>query len=342
MMRNFITKIIHFYLTITTLSICIYFFTKHNLTTDFTAKTMVHAFSTNNLAVKHEIAEERRVVFQNIIRNKGKHYQNLIIGSSRVMQFGNKTGFKNSLNLGVSGANLKDITYIYDLTQENNITYDTIIFDFNPWLLIQNDNRYKQFENFHIAKTAFYDILKFNYDSEDLLSLIGLFTNYHFSFKQATTENINSHSNFIKFTDGSIQQKKLTDEQRQKQIESFTKNLYQMHDFFIIDTILFNQTIQLFQTASKFGKCLVTLTPFHQRIYIEKHSDIRIKNIALTEKKLFETKRNFGVLGSFNPIKINVVETDFIDGFHLKESAINKLFTKSSSFISNQKHQNSN
>lgn len=196
-MKIFILKIVNYYCLITVLSITLYSFTKHNLIFDITAKKFVQAFSQKNLVIKHEIPEERRVVTQNIIKNKGKHFQNLIIGSSRVMQFGRQTGFKNSLNLGVSGANLYDIKYIYNLTQENSISYDTIIFDFNPWLVTNSDSRYKQFARLHIAKYALYDILKFNYDSEDLISLIGLVTNYQFSYTTASAENIDSHSYFI-------------------------------------------------------------------------------------------------------------------------------------------------
>jgi hypothetical protein len=341
-MKIFILKIVNYYCLITILSIALYSFTKHNLIFDITAKKFVQAFSQKNLVIKHEIAEERRVVTQNIIKNKGKHFQNLIIGSSRVMQFGRQTGFKNSLNLGVSGANLYDIKYIYILTQENSISYDTIIFDFNPWLVTNSDSRYKQFERLHIAKYALYDILKFNYNSEDLISLIGLVTNYQFSYTTASAEDIDSHSYFIKFTDGSIQLKKKEEDQRKKEIDKFVKNLYQMHGFYSIDTNKLNKTIRIFNTASSFGKCIVTLTPFHHNIYIEKKSDKRIQNISLIERKISESKRNFEVLGSFDPNKIDVTETDFLDGFHLNEFAINKIFAYSTSSKSNRNHQGSN
>ena len=325
--KNFIFKIAKYYSIILGLSVLMYSFTRHNLICDFTAKKFTKAFSDNNISVTHEIAEERRVVFQNVIQKKGKHFRYLIIGSSRVMQFGELAGFKNALNLGVSGANLNDIKFLYELTRKNNITYDTIIFDFNPWLAISNsDNRYKQFDYYHRLKNALFDIVKFNYNYKDLITILGLFNNYQSSFKTASNQEIVNHTNFIKLKDGSIQQKKLTQKDRKLQINSFVKGLYQMQNFYLIDNSLLCNTVSLFNSASSYGKCLVTLTPFHENIFRLKSNDNRVKNILILEQQLIESKRFFQIFGSFNPNNIKVKESDFLDGFHLKESAIHKIF----------------
>lgn len=326
-MKKFIKNIGFFYTIILIISVLLYFFTKHNLILDYTAKKYTHAFSQNSLLVKHEIAEERRVVYQNIILNKNRHFRNLIIGSSRVMQFGKNTGFNNSLNLGVSGASLFDIKYIYNLTRNNNISYDTIIFDFNPWLVIkESDSRYKQFSYWHQIKYAISDIIKFNYNSEDLITIVGLFNNYKLSFEIASSNDIKNHTYFIKYTDGSIQQKKISHSARKNEIQTFIKNLYQMGTFYHIDQKLLNESIDIYNSASQNGKCLVTLTPFHMDLYKIHNNDIRIKNIIEVENILLASKRNFQIMGSFNPAKIKVNETDFLDGFHLKEQAIQKIF----------------
>jgi hypothetical protein len=318
----------------------IYFFSRHNMISDYTAKIFVSTFSNNTLSVKHEIAEERRVVHHNIIKNKNKHFDHLIIGSSRVMQFGTLTGFQNSLNLGVSGANLTDIKHIYKLTKENNITYDTIIFDFNPWLIIDgSDSRYKQFSNFHKFKYAIYDIFKFNYNLEDIITIFGTLNNYSNSFQVANNNEIKQHSYFIKNTDGSIQQKALSSKDRTTQIQSFSKGLYQMGSFKTINYQMLNETIKLFNEASKKGICLVTLTPFHMEMYEKNKNDIRVKNIFIIEDAFKNSIHNFNIYGSFNHSKINVNETDFLDGFHLKEDAIYKIFnTQTTTSKSNQTH----
>jgi hypothetical protein len=285
------------------------------------------AFANNNISVTQEIAEERRVVFQNVIQNKGKHFRHLIIGSSRVMQFGGLTGFENALNLGVSGASLNDIEFLYELARKNNITYDTIIFDFNPWLAISNsDSRYKQFDYYHQLKNALFDIVKFNYNYEDLITVLGLFNNYQSSFKTASNQEIVNHTHFIKLKDGSIQQKKLTRKDRKREIKSFVKGLYQMQNFYRIDNLLLRNTVSLFNSASSFGNCVVTLTPFHEDIFRLKSNDNRVKNILILEQQLIESKRNFQIFGSFNPYNIKVKESDFLDGFHLKESSVHKIF----------------
>jgi len=322
----------------------IYFLSRHNMISDYTAKIFVSKFSNNVISVKHEIAEERRVVHHNILKNKNKHFDYLIIGSSRVMQFGNLTGFQNSLNLGVSGANLSDIKHIYKLTKENKITYDTIIFDFNPWLTIEgSDSRYKQFSQLHRFKYAIYDILTFNYNLEDIITILGILNNYSYSFHVANDNEIKLHSFFIKNTDGSIQQKALSSKNRTSQIQSFSKGLYQMASFETINYQMLNETIELFNEASQKGICLVTLTPFHMHMYENNKNDIRVKNIFIAEDAFKKSIHNFNIYGSFDPSKVNVNESDFLDGFHLKENAIYKIFnTQTTASKSNQTHQGSN
>ncbi len=325
--KIFILKVLKYYTVVVLLSIVIYSFTRHNLIFDFTAKKFVTEFSKNNLAVNKEIAEERRVVFQNVSQSKGKHFRYLIIGSSRVMQFGELIGFKNALNLAVAGANLNDMKYIYNLASRYNITYDTIIFDFNPWLVIVNsDNRYKQFNSYQQLKYAIYDILRFNYNLEDLITLFGLLNNYALSFKIASNKEIYNHTHHIKIKDGSIQLKKISPNERKKYIQSFVSRLYKMGNFYNIDTLLFKNTLDLYNSASTKGKCIITLTPFHMDLYTKKKNDIRVKNMLIIEKKLINSEGNFQVYGSFNPYDISVLEADFADGIHLKGYANYKIF----------------
>jgi hypothetical protein len=333
---HFIKKTIGYYLIVLSVSILLYVFSKHNLLFDLTAKKFTLAFTENSLSVKHEIAEERRVVFQSILLNKNKHYNNLIIGSSRVMQFGKKTGFNNALNLGVSGASLFDIKFIYDLSQRNNITFDTIIFDFNPWLVIKEpDSRYKQFIFKYQIENAFYDIFKFSYNSVDLKTCLGVLNDYKKSYRIANSSDILISSYFIKNKDGSIQQKKLNHSDRKKSIASFVKGFYNMSNFRNIDYDLFEQSLQLYNIASNKGKCYITLTPFHMDLFRLHNKDVRVENILKTEELLRSSKHFFSILGSFNPHTIDVYEDDFYDGFHLKEKSIYKIFNSNNSIQNN-------
>jgi hypothetical protein len=328
-LKSFIIKIVKFYFLVLILPVLLYYFTRHNLIFDYTAKKYAFEFTRNNLTVSREIAEERKVVYQKIINNNSKHFSNLIIGSSRVMQLGERTGFKNSLNLGVSGANLKDIEIIYNLTRENNITYDTVIFDFNPWLAIRtSDNRYKQFDFYHQLKYAFYDIFTFNYNSEDFITLFGLFNDYKFSFKKASEKDLINHCHFIKLKDGSIQQKKLSASEKNTHIKFFVSELYQMGKFNEIDPLLFKKTVSIYNSASMNGHCLVILSPFHMDLFTKKKNDLRVKNISTIERNLISSRRHFEVFGSFDPKNLSVINSDFLDGLHLKENAIHKLFNR--------------
>ena len=331
MMKTFIRKIAILAAIIWAISAVLYFFSKKNMLTDYTAKVFVEKYTLAPQVMKHEVCEERRAVYQLILKNKGKHFQNLIIGSSRVMQFGAHTGFDNALNTGVAGATLKDLEYIVSLIRQNSITCDTVIFDFNPWYaLSETDERYRQFETGYRVKSAFLDIVKLDYNEDDLRSLRSTSTVNYYPASQAA---INNPGNFIRFPDGSIKQKVLDVKSRQKRIDQFCKEFYQMKTFTSFDDDAVSDFFRFVNDA--FGKTpkVIMFTPFHPKLFLENKTDIRVENILRVEKRFKDLAAgmNTGLItvsGSFNPdsadCKVN--EAEFVDGFHISETAIKRLF----------------
>jgi hypothetical protein len=313
------------------LVISLYFYhaTKHNLITDYTAKKFVRAFSLNNLVQKDEMCEDRRAVYQNIVLHKNKHFNTVFIGSSRIMQLGKYTGINNALNLGLSGANFHDIQYVYKLAKAYNIKYDTLVFDINPWTVCNSvENRQIQFNNFEVFKLFLKDVFTFNYSKKDIQYALSTREN---TFHIATSSDVENPDNFIKFSDGSIKQITLGPNKRRGRIRTFCKDLYLLKMFYAIDAELFIKTKNLIETEMSNSTIYIIMSPFHPSLLEERKSDIRIKNLSFLENKIrteFNSKIN--IIGSFNPYNLNLSDSNFVDGFHLTEQSIGRLYRNKS------------
>jgi len=311
------------------ISLYFYFATKHNLISDFTAKKFVKAFNQNNLVQKDEMCEDRRAVYENIVFHKNQHFNTVFIGSSRIMQLGKYTQIKNALNLGMSGANFYDIQYVYQWVKANNIHYDTLVFDINPWTVCASvENRQIQFNNFEIFKLFLNDVFTFNYSKKDIQYALSPKENTFYFANYSDVENTN---NFIKFTDGSIKQISLGPNKRKGRIATFCKDLYLLKKFYAVDTVLFNKTKNLIESEISNAAVYIVMSPFHPSLFEERKSDIRVKNLYSLEKmirKEFNTKIN--IIGSFNPSYLNLADSNFVDGFHLTEQSIGRLYRNKS------------
>lgn len=326
-MKKFILKTSLYLSLFLGISIYFYFTTKHNLITRTSAKQFAIDFNLHNLVQKAEICEDRMAVVENIIFHKNTHVNTLIIGSSRVMQLGKFTHFSNALNLGVSGANFYDIDAIYKLVCQNNIEFDTLIFDFNPWTVCESvENRYTQFSKFEICKKFLKDVFTFNYSKNDIEYALNLNKKAYYP---ATFADISDPNKFIKFTDGSIKQITLSKIKKAGRVSTFCKDLYLLKKFYNIDKQLFKKAKQLIELNCDQKPTYLVLCPFHPQLFEQNHSDIRIKKIALLEKLVnlnFNPKVH--IIGSFYPSNFQFTDSNFIDGFHLSENSISKLFWK--------------
>ena len=275
------------------------------------------------------MCEDRRAVYQNIVFHKNQHFSTVFIGSSRIMQLGKYTQIKNALNLGMSGANYFDIQYVYQFIKANNIQYDTLVFDINPWTVCPSiENRQIQFNKFEIFKLFIKDVFTFNYSKKDIQYALSTKEN---TFHIANYSDIENPNNFIKFSDGSIKQITLGPNKRSGRIATFCKDLYLLKKFYKIDTALFYKSKKIIEIESSRIPVYLVLSPFHPNLFILKANDIRVKNLQLLENKIrnnFNPKIN--IIGSFNPNNLNLTDSNFVDGFHLTEKSIGGLYRNKS------------
>lgn len=275
-----------------------------------------------------EFVDDRRLVDLIIYNNRNRRFKNLIIGSSRIMKYGTHTGFENSLNLGVSGATLEDLEIILNNVFKNNITYDRIIVDFNPWYLQENvDTRFKNFYFYFRLLRTLKSILTFNHDFSEFVVSINLLFNSNSAF--FATPKIINYNHFIKFNDSSIFEKPLTPEKKEYFVQRFLKHYYLMSSFYKLDNNRLNRFVKLLKLNNRDNvKVVVNITPFHPTFIKRNKNDLRVKNILksqiLLRKQIGE---NIFVIGDFNPIRINLNSSDFRDGFHLTEEGIIKMYS---------------
>ena len=325
-MKTFVSKLVFIFGIVLLITGAMFYFTKHNIITRNSAKLYVASFNQHDLVVKNEMCEERMAVLENIVLHQNQHFTYIMLGSSRIMQLGKNTGFNNTLNLGVSGAGFEDIQFIFNQILQNKISYDTIILDCNPWWLLDVDNRYKQFYWNDNKKELLSDLLFFNYNFADLVTLIGYSNNFKYNLQNAQLSDIQNQQSFIKFTDGSIQQKRLDNPTRKKIIDDFVHDFNKMSGFYQINMNRFKKLDSFFNVLGKKGICIAALFPFHPSFYLKNQQDKRVKNIDLFEKMLYENHSGYRVIGSYRPEKMNILESDFYDHLHLNAHALYKVF----------------
>ena len=337
-MKTFLFKI-GFYLSFFLIaSISLYLTSKRNLIFDTPAKKFVKEFTSGDVIVTKEKSEDRRTSYQLAKHFSGKHFNCLFLGSSRIMQLGKNTHFPNSINLGVSAAGLRDIIELQKIVKKFKIGYDTLILDFNPWTVTKIvENHPNQFHALDNLQTGLLDIIKFNFNPENLWEL---FSNEN-QFKRANKKDIQNPNYFIRFTDGSIKQKTLGPNMKAGRVDFFCRDLYLLKQFYRIDSNLLNKYLEIILQESQNHCVIVFLSPFHPELFKRRSTDIRVQNLQKLESLFFSKKpKNVKVIGSFNPKNLDFGDPNFIDGFHISESSINILFRKSSKLSAGFKQHN--
>ena len=302
----------------------VFYFSKENNITDWTSKKFVTASLAQDLSIANAPCDERRAVVHRVSQLSGRHFTHLIIGSSRVMQLGKYTGFKNALNLGVSGSSYEDMKIILQLVKDNHIQFDSLHLDFNPWYAVpSNDGKFKLFDFQNNLKDGLKDIALFRFGKSDLLSIVPSMS------YRPLTDSPDACASHIIFMDGSIKQKSHGEEKRIKNINYSITNLYhKLRDFYQIDWEYLNQVFAFYHAVCKEKPTTIYLSPFHPKLFEAYPTDPRIQNIILSERLFRKHCAGIPSKGSFvnNKDYIEVEDSQFLDAMHISEVAIRKFF----------------
>lgn len=280
----------------------------------------------------------------------------LILGSSRGMLI--SSDFfenKNIKNNSVSGASIEDYLAIYHLYQRRKMKPKVVLFCLDPWILNDNngqnrwmsltDDYFLMYEKiggntFGDKKDKFlikqknsvkkyYELVSFSYFQESLSNLELKGRTIYYPTKNKVNDT------FTKLTDGSICYNKKYREKSDIEIENEAKNyinsnpLYSLGNF----TVLSKRNQEIFESFVKYligknTKILFFLSPYHPAVY-DFFSKSNQYKIVLETESYFEKiamKYKIQIIGSFDPHKFKLINSDFYDGMHCKEAPIKKIF----------------
>ena len=307
-------------------------------------KYMYYIFSTNkNILVLGNI-DERVLKSKFIEKDKGKK-EIVILGSSRVMTL----SLNNSkvINLGVSGANLKDdLALLYKYIEENKKNPKKIIIGIDPWIFNKNeDTRYKVLENeyfnmLELLKEKQIERKKINERVEKIKYLFKISTlkdsikilkrsgiSKTISFME-TEQKIDEKGNIYNYFDRSYQYSKKFIENKNIDLESY-KN-YQIENFSKLDEER-KKELELFIQWCNVNKIdlLVYLPPYNPEHYKKYILNTKYK-LLFDEIEIYmyylKKKYNFELIGKY--YRENLKNEDFYDSIHLRSEKINKEFFK--------------
>ena len=290
-----------------------------------------------DMLIEVQSNHDERIFKKKLIEsNSGENFSVVVFGSSRVMLL----AYKNTLNLGVSGASLEDILSLYQILKTQNITMDSVLIGIDPWLFYDSDSRWKSISNFY------YEYTKENKDEVSYNKALQLLSPTYFqeSLKQLIRQGITSpylfhdslllsHSGTLIFPDGHI---RYGDEYREADKQTVNSKVddylnrsphYKMNS----DIKLEKQRISMFeefisQLKSRGITVSVIFPSYHPRVYQE---FVKIyESIGETERIVTDMDNISKYYGSYDPTTCKISEDEFYDGMHLKELGMRMLFNK--------------
>ena len=245
--------------------------------------------------------------------NKGKHFNKIVLGSSRAMQIGTPIG-ERVLNISVSGAVLEDYEKLLALVDSNSITYDTLEISAHGWLFNRNngDHRYYLYD-----KKAGLDSIKKAFSWEYF------WDNMNPNKYEPWDGN---DKDFVVYPDGTIRY----DIKYRNQVPDVEHHVEQaliwpFKDYYEIDDDYKARFENILNKISKDHVIELVLLPYHPAVYNELITKIPIIDQAENYYKSIH-KDNVIVIGSYNPEKLGVEAKDFYDPNHLNEEGLIKMF----------------
>lgn len=299
---------------------------------------------------------DERQPMKSFILNLRSKPERIIIGSSRIMELNNvTTNIGNYINCSVSGASIEDYLALYDLVEKKGLKPDHIVFGLDPWLLNGNNNliRWKSISSDYfdmlekiglqdyagsnsriIAKVQnmsnkYSEALSFSYFQRSLFSIRSKNDDY---LPTANSENENITKRFDGSLDYGKNYKSRTDKNIEDEaLEYINQNpVYGLGDYKEISAkkiMIFEHMLQYL--IKKNIKISFFLSPYHPLVWdYFTHNQNKYENVFKSEIVFFKLAEKYKatLIGSFNPKKYNLSNSDFYDGMHCNTKTISSIF----------------
>jgi hypothetical protein len=275
----------------------------------------------------------------------------IVLGSSRIMQIGNASNIQrtNLINNGVSGASLEDILSIYYLYVKKGCKIKKITLGLDPYFLNDNhgQNRWITLETEFIdcynqlfeQKKGYRNPL-FEDKYKELFSLAYFRSSLDYlksgNNKQVHSTENHNNKKMTRLTDGTItydyDTRNISIDKSDKSVKQAIINqpLYSMQGFLEL-SVYYKDLFSLFieHVIQNNIEIEFVFIPLHPLLFNYLQNDPNYKMFFEAEKFYQEiaSEKQIKIIGSFDPNSYNLEHLNFYDGFHCKEEVIELLFT---------------
>jgi hypothetical protein len=234
---------------------------------------------------------------------------------------------KDQLNCSVSGATLEDLIAISEMHKTFNMSADTVIFSIDPWIFIENGNRWQTLNKYLPEQSEF----KFTQKDDKYNQLLSpsyfqasfksLFQKRYFVHNDLPTKNkgrLILPDGSLKYPSSNTNDTTLTKRKIQKFLsekKSLTNDIINPDTNRIIE---FKKLIHRFKDDNT--HIILLILPVPEKVYA---NDRKILN--LTETSIYNLELPVNIIGSFNPEKLRAGVNCFFDEKHLKKQAISDI-----------------
>lgn len=262
----------------------------------------------------------------------------LVLGSSRVLQIRHEFFPKGSFfNCGVSNGSLEDIIAIYQIIKEHDKLPNVMVIGVDPGMVSKNrgnaweslaEEYYRAMNDMKLETPDYYSGLKLK-KAQALISMsylkesIKMIKNNRIEYFKVTETD--KSVNMIRKKDGSRSMDEKTRKKAYSDVETEILELLSEKDKFSFD--INDKQILIFESFIKEIKeknitIVFFLHPFHSYFYQSYIGMDEVENYLLK----YAEKNDIVVIGSYDPKKAGVMDTDFYDFLHLQKEGIDTMF----------------
>lgn len=286
------------------------------------------------------------------VQNLDSPLNTVVLGSSRVLQLNTTiAGTDSFYNLGMTGADFKDLLGTYYLFERADKLPKNIVIGLDPWLLNADETAidYRSDKELYNEFLTTQLGIKTDYEPEDSTALWKAMISpsyfqgnleYYFRDRQlekkpeVVSGDLYDYSTEIKMFDGSVLYNASFRESSQEAIDTSARDsgatFLRMQNYYEPDAGLC-ELFDLFisHVQSKGVNVIFLMSPYHPITYsyVSERADV-YSGFFKTEQWFtnYALENNIPLYGTYNPYISDCWYDDFYDGFHIKGEALSRVF----------------
>ena len=290
----------------------------------------------------------------------------LVLGSSHIMPLTNDIFHtKRFFNASVSSASLEDDIALYYILQKNGYQPKTVIICLDPWIVSKANpevlwkteyiEEYLEGKKLILGESisliylnhimSFFEkylqLLSFKYLESSIHKLIAIIKHQkqHTILQDISTLDAKASicpNCFVRQPDGSRLPTPTEEATTPEEANLYVlNNINSWKDFWTQSTLDSNYTViferfvqYLLQRNIKVVFYFPPMQPLEYTQLVKKNTNYRMVFVAETYFQKIAKKYRLQTIGAYDPMKVHLVTSDFIDSWHLKKEGITKLFVR--------------